>query len=165
MRFLLPELNRIVHQYHRSVSFLFVYILEAHAADEWPIKELEQEIPQHRSVQDRIKCANDFVNGTTAPIESASPRCTSCGDVDTQCVDDSALEAYFHPAIRVVCDNEDDAFVNVYTSWPFRYWVLHQGKLALKLMPHGDKVSLDSLRDLLANFHEQAERKSELTIA
>jgi hypothetical protein len=41
------------------VDFLAVYILEAHACDEWPINN-KIKIPQHQSLADRIKAANDF---------------------------------------------------------------------------------------------------------
>jgi hypothetical protein len=78
----------MVEAYRKRVDFVFVYILEAHAADEWPIKELAEEIPQHRSVQDRIDCAHRFL-----------------------------AEYSMHSGIRVAIDNEDDAFVNQYSSW------------------------------------------------
>ena len=84
----MSEINDIVHSYSSKVNFVFVYILEAHAADEWPIKELATEIPQHKCVEDRIACAKRFLS-----------------------------EYSMHKDIRIVIDNEDDAFVHQYPSW------------------------------------------------
>lgn len=44
------------------VDDLFVYTLEAHATDEWPIKELATEVFQLRDLDDRIKAASSFLS-------------------------------------------------------------------------------------------------------
>lgn len=118
---LLPELNSLAEQYSETgVHFLFVYIMEAHAADEWPIKELPQEINQHRSLEERIEAARNFL--VTHPL---------------------------HSSFTLTVDNMENDFVDLYCSWPFRYWVIQDGIIRLKSMPDGDKVFLDSLREWL----------------
>lgn len=113
---LLPELNEIASKYCRLVKFVFVYIMEAHAADEWPIKELEEEIPQHKTLNDRINAATIFFHRN--PL---------------------------HPDFILTVDNFSNDFVNLYCSWPFRYWVVQDGLIKVKCMPNGDSVSLSAL--------------------
>lgn len=45
--------------FRELVDFAFVYILEAHAHDEWPIN-YRLMIPQHRQLSDRIQAAQQF---------------------------------------------------------------------------------------------------------
>jgi hypothetical protein len=123
MRFLLHDINEIVEKYYTKVNFLFVYILEAHAKDEWPIKELEEEILQHKSIEDRLVAAKSFIS-----------------------------EYSFHPKIQIVADNEDNVFIDQYPSWPFRYWGFQDGRIRVKCMPDGDQVSLDALNTWLVNM-------------
>jgi hypothetical protein len=134
MRALLPEINALAAAYGGGsggsgggggVRFLFVYILEAHAADEWPIQELPpgQEIYQHRGPGDRLRAARRFL--------SLHP---------------------LHAGIALSVDNAMDDFVHLYASWPFRCWVLQGGTVRLKSMPVGDSVSLDALRQWLADY-------------
>jgi hypothetical protein len=84
---LLSEINKLVNDFRHKANFLFVYILEAHAADEWQIKELPVEIPQHKSVNERLIAANNFIS-----------------------------EYALHPDedMQVVVDNEDNVFVDQY---------------------------------------------------
>ena len=122
----MDDINRIVADYHPIVNFLFVYILEAHAADEWPIKELEEEIFQHKSVDDRLEAARNFVS-----------------------------QYHFHQQLEVVVDNEDNVFIEQYSSWPFRYWGFKDGRIGVKEMPEKDLVSLDGLIDWLSTLRSQ----------
>ena len=106
------------------MNFLFVYILEAHAEDEWPIKELAVEIKQHTSVADRLVAARNFTTDYT-----------------------------LHPSMAVAADNEDNVFVDQYASWPFRYWGFEGGYVKVKNMPEGDAVSLDGLTEWLTTLN------------
>lgn len=120
---MLPEINRLIKTYSpRGVQFVLVYILEAHAKDEWPIRELprEMEPTQHKTIEDRIACAR--------LLKSAV-----------------ALDS----SVQILVDNESDLFVHRYCSWPFRYWVLSEGVVRDKMMPEGDKFSLSSLKQWL----------------
>ena len=107
-----------------------MYILEAHAADEWPIRELEQDILQHKTVEDRLVAARNFT------------------------------ELYsFHSSVDVVVDNEDNVFIDQYPSWPFRYWGFKDGRVGVKNMPEGpdgDSVSLTSLTEWLRSVTDQS---------
>ena len=127
MRMLLPRIRQLADQYHSDVQFLFVYILEAHAADEWPIGELEPEIPQHRTVQDRLQAAASFLAKHPLPA-----------------------------SVLLAVDNEANDFVDLYCSWPFRYWVVDQGRVALKCMPDGDQVDLVALERWLMAYVDAA---------
>lgn len=120
MRLLLPKLRDVAARHAGDADFLFVYIMEAHAADEWPIKELREEIPQHKCQEDRITAALNFVS------EHPLPACFS-----------------------VAIDNDLNDFVDLYCSWPFRCWVVEAGRVALKSMPDGEVVRLDALEDWL----------------
>ena len=123
MRRLLPELNGIAAQFSDFVEFLFVYILEAHAADEWPIKELPSEISQHRDLDDRIKAASTFF--TQFPL---------------------------HESFTLTVDNSENDFVDLYCSWPFRYWVIDNGIVQVKCMPDREAVSLRALSLWLRDY-------------
>jgi len=46
--------------YAASVRFVCVYIMEAHASDEWPIGD-KVCVKQHRTQEDRITAAKEFV--------------------------------------------------------------------------------------------------------
>ena len=116
MRLLQPELTEVAEKFKNFVIFVFVYILEAHAADEWPVKELPQEIPQHKSVDDRIESASRFF-----------------------------VDYPMHDCFTLAVDNEHNDFVNLYCSWPLRYWIINNEKVVEKCMPDGDKLSLAAL--------------------
>ena len=47
---MLPQINAIVRRYASAVDFAGVYILEAHASDEWPISEAPRSFTQVRAV-------------------------------------------------------------------------------------------------------------------
>jgi len=102
---------------------LFVYILEAHAGDEWPIKELDVEIMQHKCVEDRLEAARYFIS-----------------------------EYAFDPCIEMAVDNEDNVFVDQYASWPFRFWGFEGGRVGVKAMPEGDQVFLEPLVEWLSGL-------------
>ena len=52
--------GRLVRRFGHAVDFLFVYVMEAHAADEWPLGLLRSSIPQHRSMDERCSAARKF---------------------------------------------------------------------------------------------------------
>lgn len=91
--------------------------------DEWPIKELSEEIPQHTNVDERVSAACKFLN-----------------------------QYRLHPKFTLAIDSFENEFVNVYCSWPFRYWVIQHGIIRLKSMPKGDSVSLKALWFWLMKF-------------
>jgi len=54
-------MNKLMDQYAASARFMCVYIMEAHAADEWPIGTTKVCVKQHCTQEDRIKAAKDFI--------------------------------------------------------------------------------------------------------
>lgn len=95
---------------------MFVYILEAHAVDEWPINQLDEEIPKHRNLSDRRKAADGLLKAL--PL---------------------------HPAFHVVLDTMSDDFNSTFASWPFRFWVVADGKVALKPQPKDARYDIGEL--------------------
>jgi hypothetical protein len=114
-------MNALVERYHHAAVFAFVYILEAHAVDEWPVRSTNADVKQHKSLTDRAAAA-------------------------------SRLQAEYplHPRLHLLLDNEQNDFNNTYASWPFRYWIVKDGKIALKLMPDGDTVHMSHVQEWCA---------------
>lgn len=120
MRLFLGELNHLASKYKDKVKFVFIYILEAHAIDEWPIAGINEILLQHRTLQDRAKAATLFMQ--TYPLDSS---------------------------IELLLDNEFNDFNQTYPSWPFRYWVVQNNLIAVKAMPETDSASLKQLYNFL----------------
>ena len=51
-------LDLLFEKYKGKVQFLVVYVMEAHAAQEWPMGTIRSSIGQHRTIQERIAAAN-----------------------------------------------------------------------------------------------------------
>jgi len=49
----------VFQKYKENIDFLVVYIMEAHACDEWPLGT-KTVIPQHKSTENRIQVAKGF---------------------------------------------------------------------------------------------------------
>ncbi|KAJ1459145.1 hypothetical protein M885DRAFT_586047 [Pelagophyceae sp. CCMP2097] len=96
----------------------------AHACDEWPISQLEQEIPRHRCAGDRLVAATRFAEADEG----------------------NALLGNFD---HVLLDTMDDAFESQFHSWPFRWWVLQAGRVAHKPMPKGAAYDIGELEAAL----------------
>lgn len=117
----MDQMNTLANVYHNQAQFAFVYIMEAHAIDEWPVPCNNADIKQHKSLTDRAAAAKRLM-----------------------------AEFPLNDHIHLVLDNEQDEFNCTYSSWPFRYWVIVDGVIRLKLMPVVDQVSMDPLVDWLA---------------
>jgi len=63
-----PAFN-VFEQYKDYIDFLHVYIMEAHACDEWPVGS-KTVIPQHKTTEQRIQAAKQFKekNNWTIPM-------------------------------------------------------------------------------------------------
>ena len=117
----LGELNALAEEYGGTkVKFVFVYILEAHATDEWPIACINEIVPQHRTLKDHVSAA--------ALFQPSYP---------------------LHANIELVLDNDQNDFNASFASWPFRYWILCKDRVVVKTMPVRDSVSLTALTDFL----------------
>jgi len=117
----LGEINQFAKDFGETkAKFVFVYILEAHATDEWPIACINDVLPQHKSLQDRANAARIFQE--SYPLQEN---------------------------IELLLDNVHNDFNATYASWPFRYWIIHQGRVEVKSMPENDAVSLKQLYSYL----------------
>ncbi len=110
-------MNLLAEKYQSQVQTIFVYILEAHATDEWYVASINEVVAQHKCLEDRKQAAKLF------------------------------LQQYpLHKSMRLLLDNEENVFNGTYSSWPFRYWIVEtDGRIALKAMPEGDQLTLDAL--------------------
>jgi len=51
----------------------------------------------------------------------------------------------------MVVDSMDNEFQQSFAAWPFRYYVLSEGSLALKAQPASSYYTLDALQEWLDN--------------
>jgi len=49
---------------------------------------------------------------------------------------------------HVVVDKMDDEFMKTFAAWPFRYYIVHKGKIALKAQPAVSSYGYTFERDL-----------------
>jgi len=68
-------LTHFYNEFKDRVDFLFVYISEAHACDEWPLGD-HVVTKKHVTIQDRIKAAQEFLTKTNFPFP------TYCDNID-----------------------------------------------------------------------------------
>ncbi len=100
MRAFAPLWNDLAERYTpMGFDFVVVYILEAHAEDEWPISSAKYHpdrqvvnVKQHKSMKERIAAAREF------------------DDV-----------YYISENSRVLIDSMDNAFNQQFAAWPFRF--------------------------------------------
>jgi len=110
-------LEQLYEQFKEKFEFKFVYILEAHAEDEWPIcssrcspngKPIRYF--QTKTIQDRITVAKEFIQA-------------------------------FQLKIPLIVDNIHNSFENLYAPWPLRIFIVENGILKYKAQP-GEKMLL-----------------------
>ena len=123
------SINALVEQYHAVAQFAFVYILEAHAHNEWPVPCETTDLNQHVTLSDRAHAA--------ALLQKEYP---------------------LHPQMHLLLDNMHNEFNGTFASWPFRYWIIRNGKVELKLMPKGDQVSMEPLEAWLREHFSTGKR-------
>lgn len=110
------EINRLARTYGRDhVGFVFVYLEEAHAVDEWPFAGVNDHVQQHKALPDRAAAAQLLLE--TFPLDEH---------------------------VAVVLDNMSNDLNTALASWPFRWWVLHKGAVVLKAAPEGDEQVLST---------------------
>ena len=105
----------------RKVGFKVVYILEAHAYDEWPVGSRQFHYPQATTLEMRAQAAHDMKTrlGLQAPI---------------------------------VLDSANNDFEREYAPWPFRFYVISDGKILMKPTPIDGSYDLCDLWDLLRSL-------------
>lgn len=110
-----------------------VYILEAHASNEWPINNLPPNVEylnQHITLEDRQNAAKLFQN--------------TYGEL-------------LHPKMKFYLDSPTNEFNTIYPSWPFRVWIINKHKkIELKGMANADigyTVNLFQIRRWIHNYN------------
>ena len=109
--------------YSNQINFRFVYILEAHAQDEWPIcsarwSPTDKPIVynQTQTIEERLSVAKDFIRDFQFPIP-------------------------------VVIDKPDEnLFEKLYAPWPVRIYILDSDcRLTYKAQPSETMLELNEL--------------------
>lgn len=116
----MPVLKNLFRQYS-SLSWAFIYTMEAHAIDEWPISSARYEpsgkpvsIRRHRNIQDRLAAAENFRSTFDVPF-------------------------------AIAADTAADEFEAVFCTWPFRFYVLHHKRVFYQAQPSDCTYSLEPL--------------------
>lgn len=124
------KLNELYLSYQSSIQFIFVYILEAHAQDEWPIRSSRftpnGEVVlynQPRTIEERISVARDFYRD-------------------------------FQLQMSVLVDKPpENRFEKLYAPWPLRiYFVDKDRKLIYKAQPSETMLELNEIQRILESF-------------
>ena len=83
------------NQYNDKINFITIYIREAHACDEWPIRTKEQLcIKQAKNISQRIEMANKLVE-------------------------------QFDYKLPLLIDNMENEFMNKFSAWPLRAFMIN----------------------------------------
>ncbi len=126
-----------------------MYILEAHAWDEWPVSAAPRDVPQHRSLADRAAAARAFLSEGGGDAAEAQPTGHFPGQPSGQ-------PPGLGLGLPLFADGEGDPFNAAYASWPFRFWALLPSppRVALKPMPRRAAYDLGDLERWLENHAE-----------
>lgn len=102
-----PIIAAMHRRWSAVADFAYVYVEEAHAADEWPLGSVESH-PQPKTDAARLALAQHFAREYAVP----------------------AHEAAATPPIPVLVDSLDNAFNSAYAVWPERLFVLEPTEAA-----------------------------------
>jgi uncharacterized protein (DUF1919 family) len=105
MRSYAHELNLLYENLTKLTDIVCVYISEAHAQDEWPIRSSRLNptnepvlIDQHKTLNERIQAAKAF-------------------------------QKNFKFKVSLIVDTMENNFERTYSSWPIRFFVVSFGKI------------------------------------
>lgn len=128
--------------YKDVADFAMVYILEAHATNEWPINNLPEGVSslnQHVTLQDRQDACKLF---------------------------QQTYSSLLHPQMKIVLDGAENQFNELYPSWPFRLWILDKDMIIrFKGMANansGYNVNLQEIALWLRNYSIQIQRPEDI---
>lgn len=93
----MPQVLQLMSTHAATTEFMLVYLEEAHASDEWPIYQLDEDIPQHKTLSERLGAARKF-------------HADFCAGSD----------------LHLLADSLTNEFNRELASWPFRFWVLER---------------------------------------
>jgi hypothetical protein len=93
------------HKFKSKCDFISIYILEAHAMDEWPIRTKSNLcIKQHQTLHDRCIMAKSLIH-----------------------------DYKFNMPIYV--DTMENSFENTYAAWPLRVFIIQNNQIQFILEP------------------------------
>ena len=126
MRFFVSQFAEMRKQFTHA-HFAIVYIEEAHAEDEWPVRSARYNhgvpvrVNQPKTLIDRMEIAKEFV--------------TRFGLTD----------------VHTVVDNpeDDNPFSSAFSPWPIRFFVVQHGKMAFIANPVDCEYSMHELTEAL----------------
>lgn len=116
----MPTLSKLSKEY-TSVNWALVYTLEAHAIDEWPI-------------------SSSRYNPTGEPVSILQHQTK-----EDRLAAAREFRAVFKVPFPVVADTPDDGFEKVFSTWPFRFYILHRRKVTWRAMPRKCTYSVEEL--------------------
>ena len=118
----MPVIRLLAEQVASQIDIVFVYILEAHACDEWKLGTKYQ-IPQHKSLEDRLAAVKQMKQ-----------------------------ELEFPDNIKVFCDSMNNEFDHMYSCWPDRHLLIENEIALVASTPSNYGYSrIDILEYLLRN--------------
>lgn len=128
---MIDRLNQTANQWTPlGYTFICIYILEAHASDEWPVSMTNRDVKQHQDISERYQAAIDFL--IDFPLSSNLP---------------------------LFIDGENNCFNETYASWPFRFWAITKdevsAKVSFKPMPKDASYDMDELDHWLEDYETQ----------
>ena len=124
----MPALNKLYEQYKDQVSFLVVYITEAHPSDVWQMQS---------NVKDHVVFASPRTEDERATVAGT-------------CVRKLGIE------IPAVLDEFGNSTEGAYTAWPDRLYLIDgNGKVAYKSRPGPFGFKPDELKRALGNVVPQ----------
>jgi len=116
----MSTLHRIYADFAAACKWVFVYTLEAHAMDEWPISSARADpsgkpvqIKQHTTLEERIAAAKAF--GRAFALD-----------------------------FPVVVDTMANRFEEWFCTWPFRFYILRGGRVVFQAQPDSCTYSLET---------------------
>jgi hypothetical protein len=119
-------LKQLEDEFGEHASFLFVYIAEAHATDEWPI-------------------GDNLVTGRTVNQPTT---------LSQRHVEALHFAEKFKTSWPVAVDSPElgDPFLKAYAPWPTRFYIVKDGKMFFIAYPNREhSFDLDPLRESLWN--------------
>jgi len=129
MRVEAESFRKLYDRYHAQANFLFVYILEAHAKDEWPMPLGTQpcKYNQPTRIDERLNIASEYSKNFPVPFP-------------------------------MVVDTMSNDFERSYAVWPERFFVIENGVMAFIGQPEPDNGHLPgSLASWLSSRYEGTE--------
>lgn len=116
----MPTLLRL-HEQFSSCSWLLVYTLEAHAIDEWPISSSRAD-PSGMPVQiKKHRTLQDRLHAARG------------------------FQEVYKVPFPVVADTIEDVFEFHFCTWPFRFYVLQEGRVVFQAQPQDCSYRLEPL--------------------